>query len=158
MLKKHSHFSPEFAEKWHPAMEKIINQTGLNSLLVMESLASHLRVAASAGSFRDVFTVGSLFEKGLVFNRHKLYCEEVISGRKELYVADSASDPEWINNEDYVKFGLGTYLGFPLRFRENILGTVCALHDAPYKFRHGSPDAYGLIKDLRDRIEKILDE
>ena len=139
-------------------MEKIINQTDLKSLLVMESLPSNLRVAASAGSFRDIFTVGSLFEKGLVFNRHKLYCEEVISGRKELYVADSASDPEWINNEDYIKFGLGTYLGFPLRLKDDILGTVCALHDAPYKFRQGSPDAYGLIKDFRDRIEKSLDE
>ena len=155
--KPESLFSEQFAAKWKPLLEEIVNSTGLKAILVMESLPEHLRIAVTSGPFREIYHRGAIHEKGAFFNKHKLYCEQVIMTESELHVPDSASDPEWINNEDFVQFGLGTYLGFPLRYKDEILGTVCALHDKPYAFREGSPSAYDLIRDLRDQIEKSLD-
>jgi len=149
-------FTEQFASKWQPLMEEISSSTGLKAILVMESLPSHLRVAATSGPFRNTFHRGAMHDKGLSFNKHKLYCEHVIISENELHVDDSASDPEWIKNEDFVKYGLGTYIGFPLRYKEEIIGTVCALNDKPYEFREGSPSAYDLIKDLRNQIENSL--
>jgi len=151
-----SAFLEQFAAKWQPLMEDIISSTGLKVILVMESLPTQLKVAATSGPFRKTFHRGSLHDRGMHFNKHKLYCEQVIMTANELHVPDSAIDPEWINNEDFIKFGLGTYLGFPLRKNEEVIGTVCALHDEPYEFREGSPSAYDLIKDLRNQIEASL--
>jgi len=157
MTKEHqSVFTEQFAEKWQPLMNEIAGITGLKSILVMESLTGFLKVAASAGPFENVFTKGSMFEKGLYFNKHKLYCEQVLQTNKEFYVPDSSKDPEWVNNEDYLQFGLGTYLGFPLHHIDEIIGTVCALHDQPYDFRNGDRNAYDRLKELRDQVEKDI--
>ena len=130
-------------------LEAIAAETGIDSLLIMRSTPTHMVTVASAGPRRDTYHPGDAGPKGVNPGCHKLYCEQVVNDDRPLEVMDARSDPEWAGNEDLVRFGLGTYLGFPLHGPGDVvLGTLCALHRGPFDFDAG----------LRDRLRALQHE
>jgi len=81
------------------------------------------------------------------------YCETVISTRESLLVPDAAEDHRWTSAPD-VKFGMISYLGYPLRWPgQNVFGTICVL-DNKKNAHHELPQR--LLLQIRDIIEADL--
>ncbi len=150
-------FYEGFGPQWTESLEAIAHETGIDSLLIMRSTPTHMVTAASAGPRRDSYHPGDAGPKSVNPGCHKLYCEQVVNEGQPLEVRDARTDPEWEGNEDLVQFGLGTYLGFPLRGPDQeILGTICALHHEPFDFDAGEPSLRDRLQTLQGEIERDL--
>ncbi len=157
-MKFDTHYYDGFERKWRDHLEDVAARNGIESLLIMRSTETHMVAAVSAGPKRDTYHPGDAGPKSVVPGCHKLYCEQVVKDRAPLHVPDAASDPEWEGNEDYVRFGLGAYLGYPIEVDGEVLGTICALHDAPFDFEGGSPSLRQELERLKTEIEYDLKE
>ncbi len=136
-------------------LDEIADAIGVESVLIMQSTPTHMRVEATGGAAEKIYTVGAEGKKGSAFvEAHELYCERVVTTNTPLFVKDAASDPEWAGNEDLIEFGLGNYLGYPIHDAQgNVFGTVCVLHN---EAREYSPDEKAIIEKLRDDAEQAL--
>ena len=151
-------YYPGFGKKWQKPLETLAEETGIQSLLIMRSTPTHMVAVVSAGPKRDTYHPGDAGPKSVNPGCHKLYCEQVVNDNRALHVADAASDPEWAGNEDYFRFGLGVYLGYPIHSPEGqVLGTICALHDAPFDFEAGRPSLNERLGRLKHEIERDLE-
>ena len=142
------------AEAWTERLNQFANKTGLHSILVMESLPTTMKVVLA--NHQPVYNVKDEGPKSVQEGCHELYCERVIDTKKELLVSNASVDPEWVNNEDLVKFGLGTYLGLPLIVNDKAVGTICVLNNEEYDFYAGSPNAYDQLITFKVELEKSL--
>ena len=146
-----------FGDKWQEPLEAAAGESGIQSLLLMRSTPTHMVAVVSAGPRRDTYCPGDAGPKSVNPGCHKLYCEQVVNDRRPLHVPDAAADPQWKGNEDYVKFGLGVYLGYPIHAPDGeVLGTLCALHDNPFDFDEGTPSLRRRLERLRNEIESDL--
>jgi GAF domain-containing protein len=136
-------------------LDEVAATVGVESVLIMRSTPTHMRVEATGGAAEHIYQVGAEGKKGGVFETaHELYCERVVNTNAPLFVKDSASDPEWDGNEDQVEFGLGNYLGYPIHDDAgHVFGTVCVLHN---QARDYSDADKALIEQLRDAAENVL--
>ena len=145
-----------FEQKWRERVERVAAESGIQSILIMRSTPTHMVAVVSGGPKRDTYHPGDAGPKSVNPGCHKLYCEQVVNDRSPLHVHDAASDPEWKGNEDLVQFGLGTYLGYPIVVNEEVLGTVCALHDKPFDFESGTPSLREELERLKRDVEEDL--
>lgn len=146
-----------FAQRWLDPLESVASETGIDSVLIMRSTPTHMVTVASAGPRRDTYHHGDAGPKSVNPGCHKLYCEQVVNEGRPLHVPDARTDPEWKGNEDLVQFGLGTYLGYPVRSPDGeVLGTVCALHGETFDFDAGDPNLRARLERLRSDIEADL--
>ena len=138
-------------------LDEVAETIGVQSVLIMRSTPTHMRVEATGGPAEQIYQVGAEGKKGGAFEEaHELYCERVVNTNAPLFVSDSALEPEWDGNEDQVEFGLSNYLGYPIHDEQgNVFGTVCVLHNSAREY---SDDDKDVIEGLRDRVEKTLKE
>jgi GAF domain-containing protein len=136
-------------------LDAVAQQVGVESVLIMRSTPTHMKVEATGGPAEAIYQVGAEGKKGGAFEEaHELYCERVVNTDNPLFVKDSALEPEWNGNEDQVEFGLGNYLGYPIHDAEGkVFGTVCVLHN---QARAYSSEEKAIIESLRDEAEKVL--
>ncbi len=156
-MKFGKHYYDGFETKWRDKLESIASESGIQSLLIMRSTPTHMVAVVSAGPKRDTYHPGDEGPKSVNPGCHKLYCEQVVNDRAPLHVPDATADSEWRGNEDLVKFGLGTYLGYPIEVQGEVLGTVCALHDKPYDFDAGPRSLRKALERLKTEIERDLE-
>lgn len=150
-------FYDGFAQRWLDPLEAVARATGIDSLLIMRSTPTHMVTVVSAGPRRDTYHHGDAGPKSVNPGCHKLYCEQVVNEGRPLHVPDARLDPEWEGNEDLVRFGLGTYLGYPLQSAEGeVLGTICALHGEAFDFDAGDPGLRRHLERLRTDIQTDL--
>jgi diguanylate cyclase (GGDEF)-like protein len=82
-----------------------------------------------------------------------LYCETVIGNKQELLVANAASDETWANNPD-MKYGLCSYLGYPIIEPDGkVFGTLCVLDG---KENHYDANAKALLQQFKELLETHL--
>jgi len=139
---------------WTDRLNSFADSTGLNSILVMQSLPTTMKVILA--NHQPVYSTNDEGPKSVQEGCHELYCERVIDTKKELLVSNASVDPEWVNNEDLVKFGLGTYLGLPLIVNDKAVGTVCVLNDKEFDFHAGSPSAYDQLIAFKTELEQEM--
>ena len=139
---------------WTDRLNSFSDSTGLNSILVMQSLPTTMKVVLA--NHQPVYSANDEGPKSVQEGCHELYCERVIDTKKELLVSNASVDPEWVNNEDLVKFGLGTYLGLPLIVNDKAVGTVCVLNDKEFDFYAGSPSAYEQLIEFKTELEQEM--
>jgi GAF domain-containing protein len=132
----------------------IAKNSGLHSLLVMQSMPTEMIVFAS--NEQEIYSSGDSGPKGNQAGCHELYCERVVDLKQPLLVEDAVLSNEWKENEDLVKFGLGTYYGVPITFKDEVIGTVCALNRSPVDFSTGTPSIIKQINNLKTEIEIFL--
>lgn len=137
--------------EWQHRLNILAKHFSLHSVLIMESKVDSMVVVAA--NEQIIYNVGDSGPKSKQSGCHELYCERVVDTAKILLVPDANIDDEWKGNEDYVKFNLGTYLGFPLIHRDVVVGTICALHNKPFDFKGDSPSAYNELEQLRTDIQ-----
>jgi len=142
---------------WQASLQALAEASGIDSLLIMQSTPTHMVTVVSAGPRRDTYHPGDAGPKSVNPGCHKLYCEQVVNDDAPLEVRDARADPEWEGNEDLVRFGLGTYLGFPLHGPDGaVVGTLCALHHAPFDFDAGNPSLRAALMERVALIEASL--
>jgi GAF domain-containing protein len=136
-------------------LEKIAEQLGVKSVLVMRSEADSMVVAATAGEATQHYTVGAAGKKALDDeSRAPLYCERVVDGDSPVFVRDSRVDATFAGNEDEVEFGLHNYLGVPVHDGSgNVVGTVCVLDDSE---RDYTDEEREQLSALAGRVEQIV--
>ena len=139
---------------WTDRLNSFSDSTGLNSILVMQSLPTTMKVVLA--NHQPVYSANDEGPKSVQEGCHELYCERVIDTKKELLVSNASIDPEWVNNEDLVKFGLGTYLGLPLIVNDKAVGTVCVLNDKEFDFNAGSPSVYDQLIAFKTELEQEI--
>lgn len=152
-----NHYYDGFEKQWLEPLEAAATASGIDSLLIMRSTPTHMVAVVSAGPRRDTYHPGDAGPKSVVPGCHKLYCEKVVNDAAPLHVNEARGNLEWEGNEDLVQFGLGTYLGYPLRGPDGeVLGTLCALHREPFEFDAGQPSLREQLEGLRREIEDDL--
>jgi GAF domain-containing protein len=135
-------------------LNNLAKNTGLHSLLVMQSMPTEMIVFAS--NEQEIYSSGDSGPKGNQPGCHELYCERVVDLKQPLLVEEAVLSNEWKGNEDLVKFGLGTYYGVPISFEGDVIGTVCALNRSPVDFSAGTPSIISQINTLKTEIEMFL--
>ncbi|MBE9016268.1 GAF domain-containing protein [Chroococcidiopsidales cyanobacterium LEGE 13417] len=145
----------EIFESLKNRLDEVAKQLGVESVFIMRSTPTHMRVEAIGGAAERIYKVGAEGKKGKVFeNTHELYCERVVNTNKPLFVKDAALDPEWDGNEDLAEFGMGNYLGYPIHDdRGNVFGTVGVLDNTVQDY---SPQDKAIVESLRDAAEETL--
>lgn len=136
-------------------LDEVAQELGVESVLIMQSTPTHMRVEASGGPQEATYAVGAEGRKGSVFEEaHALYCEHVVDNDRPLFVRDSTKEAEWAGNEDEVEFGLRNYLGFPLHNADgSVYGTVCVLHNEARDYSQAERQA---VEKLRNEAQQAL--
>ncbi len=145
-----------FQPDWQASLNQVSADTGLHSILIMESLPDTMKVVC-ANQNQDVYSSGDEGPKSVQPGCHELYCERVVDTGEPLFVENAAESEEWRGNEDLVKFGLGVYLGLPIVVDGQVFGTVCALHNAPFDFDAGEYSASDRLYALQKKIQNDLE-
>jgi GAF domain-containing protein len=137
-------------------LEKIAEQLGVKSVLVMRSEPDSMVVAATAGEATQHYTVGAAGKKALSDeSRVPLYCERVVDSDSALFVRDSRDDPTFTGNEDEVEFGLHNYLGLPVHDGSGkVVGTVCVLDDTAREY---TAEERAQLSAIAGEVERIID-
>ncbi|WP_299735277.1 GAF domain-containing protein [uncultured Endozoicomonas sp.] len=141
---------------WQPIVDQIASETGLHSILIMESLPGTMKVVC-ANQNQEVYKTGDEGPKSVQHGCHELYCERVVNTGKELFVPNAADSEEWHGNEDLAKFGLGVYLGLPVIIDGKVCGTVCALHNTPFDFLAGNQSARSWLLALQSKVHRDVE-
>jgi GAF domain-containing protein len=136
-------------------LDEVAKELGVESVLIMQSTPTHMRVEASGGPQESTYAIGAEGRKGAAFKEvHELYCERVVDNDKPLFVRDSTQEADWAGNEDEVEFGLRNYLGFPLHNADgSVYGTVCVLHNEARDYSEAEQRA---VEKLRNEAETLL--
>lgn len=142
-----------FAE-WQERLNALADHSGLHSILIMESKPDTMEVVVA--NDQPIYHVGDCGPKSKQPGCHELYCERVVDTAQPVFIPDASIDDEWKGNEDYVKFNLGVYLGFPIFHQGIIVGTICALNDKAFDFNDGSPSMCSELVQLKHDIELAL--
>lgn len=137
-------------------LEKIAEQLGVKSVLVMRSEPDSMVVAATAGEATQHYTVGAAGRKALEDKSTvPLYCEQVVDSDSALFVRDSRNDATFAGNEDEVEFGLHNYLGLPVHDGSGkVIGTVCVLDDSAREY---TAKERAQLSALAGEVERIID-
>ncbi len=139
------------SSKWRIRLDELAARSGLRAILIMESEPDTMKVVVA--NDQPLYHVGDCGPKSRKPGCHELYCERVVDTAQPLFVPDASAAEEWKGNEDYVKFNLGVYLGYPLVYGGIVVGTVCALNDRSFDFEAGSPSVSEELKQLKFDLE-----
>ena len=137
--------------EWQERLNTLAAHSGLHSILIMESKPDTMEVVVA--NEQPIYHVGDCGPKSRQPGCHELYCERVVDTAQPVFIPDASIDDEWKGNEDYVKFNLGVYLGFPLVNQGVVVGTICALNDKTFDFNEGSPSVCSELVQLKTDIE-----
>jgi diguanylate cyclase (GGDEF)-like protein/PAS domain S-box-containing protein len=149
MKTRDAHFPEETLSEFQGIVDLVVRLAGVRVALIMRLVDDDIEVAVCSDSENNPYHVGDrehLLGSGL-------YCEAVVSSQKNLLVANALKSERWNQNPD-LKYGLISYLGFPIRLPDGKpLGTICLLDDKENPY---SPDLVALMEKMRDLIEAQL--
>ncbi|MGR2682067.1 ATP-binding protein [Chromobacterium haemolyticum] len=140
--------SHELSEKWQQVLDLLAKIVDIPAALIMQKQAPSIKVFLSSHSQGNPYEEDELADLDT-----GLYCETVMSSRKELLVPNALKDPDWDHNPD-IKLGMISYLGMPLIWpNQDIFGTICVLDrvENPY-----SPTHKQLLSQFRSMVERDL--
>jgi len=137
-------------EKWQNIIDIMARIINVPAGLIMRIVDRDIRVFLSSRTVNNPYKKGA----GERLENSGLYCETVLKTNKMLLVPNALSDAAWKNNPD-IKFGLVSYLGFPINLPdETPFGTICVLDNRENSYS----DLYiDLVKNFHDVIEKDLE-
>jgi len=132
-------------ENWQATTDLLAEIAGIPAALIMRVYAREIEVFVSSHSAGNVYRRGekTVLDTGL-------FCEAVMSTRRELLVSNALKDPVWDSNPA-VKLGMISYFGFPLSWPGGeIFGTLCILDKQENAY---SERTRRLMERFRDSIQ-----
>jgi PAS domain S-box-containing protein len=130
---------------WQATVDILAEIAGTASALIMRVHPRELEVFVASDSPGDVYQAGEKAPLDM-----GLYCETVMSTRRELVVPNALKDPEWDHNPD-IKLGMISYCGLPLTWPSGeVFGTICILDAKENAYARRTRE---LIERFRDSIQ-----
>ena len=142
-----------FAEAFQPRVEEIAETFDLQYAGVIRSTPTHTRVVCTAGPLAETYVKGARGTKSVNEGCHEAYCERGHDTGEEIHIPDAETDEEWAGAEEFQTFALRSYYGVPVRYGDDVVVSVIALHDETYDFEAGDPSVVEMLRELRDDIE-----
>ena len=146
----------EICESWQEMVNLVSEISRIPATLVMRAHPREIEVFIASNTPNNPFKAKEREQLGI-----GLYCEAVITGRKELVVNDATQDPNWNKNPD-IKLGLIAYLGLPICWPNgDIFGTICMLDSQPTQFDNPTKQLLSRFKvnietDLKHAYQQAL--
>ena len=146
----------EICESWQEMVNLVSEISRIPATLVMRAYPREIEVFIASNTPNNPFKAKEREQLGI-----GLYCEAVITGRKELVVNDATQDPNWAKNPD-IKLGLIAYLGLPICWPNgDIFGTICMLDSQPTQFDNPTKQLLSRFKvnietDLKHAYQQAL--
>ena len=112
----------EVIENWQNTVDILARISGTPAALIMRVHPEEIEVFVSSKSEGNVYHPGERvpLDAGL-------YCEAVMSSRRELLVPNALKDPRWDRNPD-IALGMISYCGLPILWPGGqVFGTICIL-------------------------------
>ena len=135
-------------ESWQKMIDLLAEICSVPAALIMRVHAREIEVCVSSK------TPGNVYEQHEKADLNTgLYCETVMATRKELFVPNALTDPDWDHNPD-IELGMISYCGLPITWPNGeIYGTICILD---IKENHFSELYRKLLERFRDSIQAGL--
>ena len=134
--------------QWQEIVDLIAIICTVPAALVMKVHPSEIEVFVRADAEGNPYERGEKAELGI-----GLYCETVMTERRELLVPNALEDPKWDHNPD-IKLNMISYLGLPLLWPDgDVFGTVCILDSKENSY---TEDIRNLMAKFRTTIETSL--
>lgn len=127
---------PDTVQKWQRIVDLLADIIQVPSAVVCKlepPFYSHYKILASNQSEENPFPIGDTFSMDI-----GTFCETVIKSREPLLVVNALEDDRWQNAPE-IKFGMVSYLGFPVLWPDGrMVGTICVLDNKanPYSDRY----------------------
>jgi sigma-54 dependent transcriptional regulator, acetoin dehydrogenase operon transcriptional activator AcoR len=119
--KEYIRISDKTLESWQKIVDTMAEMMNVPSALIMKVDHPYIEVFCSSISKNNPYKSGDRERL------NGLYCEEVIKKKEKLLVPNALQDKKWDKNPD-VKFGMISYLGFPILWPDGeVFGTICVL-------------------------------
>lgn len=98
----------------------------------------------------EIYSPGASGPKGSGDSKDQLYCQVALTSDSTLFIDDPSTFPGLEENEDYVKFGYGYYIGTPWRQScpPYLTGTVAVMEKVQGKLRKEHVVTVELFRDL----------
>jgi len=151
-----SEFKPEIPvsikEKWQKIIDVTAKCMNVPAALIMEISEHQISVLVSSRTLDNPYSVGSSEEL-----RSGLYCETVLGGNSPLYIPDARDNAYWCDNSD-VRFGMVSYLGFPVKWPDGeFFGTICVLDSIENPYMQSYAELMVLMQEVVERdLESLL--
>ena len=138
----------EMIQKWQRIVDLICEIAQVPSVLITRAEARDLCVFVSSGTANNPFQHGKRSRRDT-----GIFCEEVMTSRRQLLVANSAKEKTWRSNPES-RLGMISYLGLPITWPNgDIFGTICLLDNKSNSY---SEILERLLLQCRDVIEDDL--
>ena len=135
----------DICRSWQEMVNLVSEISRIPATLVMRAYPKEIEVFIACNSRKNPFKAQDREQLGI-----GLYCEAVITGRKELIVNDARQDPDWQKNPD-IKLGMIAYLGLPICWPNGeIFGTICMLNSQASQFDNPT-------KQLLTRFKNVIE-
>jgi PAS domain S-box-containing protein len=138
----------DYRTKWQGILDALSAVIDVPEALVMRAHESEIEVFSKSSNEGIVLSEGDKIELNT-----GLYCESVMSKRQSILVSDARKDPQWENSPG-LKFGMVSYLGFPLLWpTKDVFGSICVLDRKEREY----PEAHQrLLEEFRNAIHVDL--
>lgn len=104
---------------------------------------------------RSYIGMGADFEARRVAPREQTFCQFVVRDELPFVVQDAAED-ERVPRALAAEHGIRAYVGVPLRYQGQVIGSVCALDVVPRTFSASQVEAVeGLANYIAGRLEEL---
>eukprot|EP01095_Lingulamoeba_sp_RSL-Kostka_P001474 TRINITY_DN1205_c0_g1_i1.p1 TRINITY_DN1205_c0_g1~~TRINITY_DN1205_c0_g1_i1.p1 ORF type:complete len:266 (-),score=101.67 TRINITY_DN1205_c0_g1_i1:1022-1819(-) len=152
-------FPEDLQSLWDNRLEELNQQLSgdleaISSLLIMLSTPDEMVVISTFGEGKVIYTKGAGGEKGEEGSDDKLYCQVAVERGETLFIEDLSQFPDLSNNEDFVKFGYGYYLG-AVWVHKQMKGTIVAMEKNPNILKR---EHIPIIEQYRDILENDLND
>lgn len=141
-------------------IDEVASNSGIKTILVMKSHPKEMEVVLSGGKKgKEIYKPNTRGKKSThPDGKYPLYCEIVVNTKRMVEVQKASRYEEWKNNDDWVNYGLGTYIGLPVKHHGKVVGTVCALNDRTFDFRKKEYHVLNNLMQIKDEIEDEIED
>ncbi len=138
-------------EKWQKIIDVTAKCMNVPAALIMQIGEHEISVLVSSRTVDNPYSVGSSEDL-----KCGLYCETVLGKNSPLYIPDAMDSAYWCDNPD-VKFGMISYLGFPVKWPDGeFLGTICVLDSIENPYMQAYAELMVLMQEVIERdLEQI---
>lgn len=139
----------DILKKWQKFTNLLASLFDVPSALIMQVNKDKLNVFVKSQNKENPYTLGNHETS----KNSNLYCNEVISSKKSLYVKNALTDKKWKENPD-ICLNMINYLGHPIIDKNGeVFGTLCVLSSVEREYTQAQ---LSLLEEFSNTLEDDL--
>jgi len=139
----------DILKKWQKFTNLLVSLFDVPSALIMQVKKDKLNVFVKSQNKENPYILGT----NETLKNTNLYCKEVISSKKSLYIKNALKDKKWKENPD-ICLDMINYLGHPIINKNGeVFGTLCVLSSVEREY---SQAQLSLLEEFSNTLEDDL--